>query len=269
MTQEISNRSYHDPNDSGLWKLVISISSREIMALMKHVEDKELKPRMMFRVPLEGEESTILRRIESAVYDNPRIMDDYSTEIIITTPKTVWVPAELLEDEESEASYLTEIYPAEDEDIFSNANEEEGCIATFLPGLLSFLNRTLPGCRIYSHIFLLNREFNGSHQDMSRIYVSIRDGEADLLAYRKGELLSASTHSWEAVADIAYYIFLLADAYSIDHEKMEVFISGTQENKKALETQMKEIISHVYLLKEPSGFRELDVPLAVAYSLER
>ena len=269
MTQETPTQRYHDPNDSGLWKLVISISHTEMMAIMKHTDDTEAKPQLMFRIPLEGEENMKLRQIEGAVYDNPRIMDDYATEIILTTPKTIWLPGEMMDDEELESSYFTEVYPCEPEDITSNSNEEEGCVFTFIPGLLSFLNRTLPGCRIYSHLFLLNREFQNKNANATRIYLSIRNGEFDMLAYHNGELVSASTHEWTGIADMAYYVFLLADAYTIDTSKLEVFISGAEENKKALEAEMKKILSHVYLLKEPKNFTELEVPLATAYSLEK
>lgn len=267
MAKEISIPHYHDPNDSGLWKLIISISKTEMSAIMKHTEDKNVKPQVMFRIPLEGDEDTLLQRIETAVYDHPKIMEDYSTEIILTTSKAVWVPSDLIEDEESEISYLTEIYPCEEEDIISNSNEEEGCIFTFIPGLLPFLNRTLPGCRIYSHIFLLNREFQTKNNAETRVYVSIREKEADILAYHQGELTSASTHSWNALSDIAYYVFLLADAYSIDPTKMEIFISGKEEEKKEMQSLIKEIVPYVFLLKEPKEFKELNVALATAYSL--
>lgn len=268
MTQDTTGQ-YYDSNDSGLWKLVISISGTEMSAIMKHLEDSEIKPRLMFRIPLEGDGTTLLRQIEAAVYDNPRIMEDYATEIILTTPKTIWTPAELIEDEDSETCYLTEVYPCEEEDITSNSNDEEACVYTFIPGLLSFLNRTLPGCRIYSHIFLLNRELQTKDSEEPRVYVSIRESEADILAYRSGKLISASTHAWNAVSDIAYFVFLLTDAYGLDPGKTEVFISGKPDNKLELLTRMKEIIPYVYQLKEPKTFHELDIPLATAYTLER
>lgn len=269
MTKDGTGRQFHDPNDSGLWKLVISISRREMSVVMKHIEDPGVKPQLMFRIPLEGDDAAILSQIEKAVYDYPKIMEDYATEIILTTGKAVWVPTDYMDDEEVEAGYLQEIYRCEPEDIHSNSNEEEGCVYTFIPGLLPFLNRTLPGCRIYSHIFILNRELQAKESEAPRVYVAIRENEADILAYRNGELLSASTHPWTAIADIAYYIFLMADAYSIAPDNLEVFLSGKPEPKKELQTLMKEIIPYVYLLKEPKTYGELDIPLAMAYSLER
>ena len=266
---EANNFQYQDSSDSGLWKMLISISDDEMIVIMKPTEEGLGKSQLMFRKPLTGSDSDKLQQIENSIYEHPRMMEDYATEVILTTGKAVWVPTDYVEDEEKEEKYLCAVYRADPADITSNSNEEESCIFSFLPGLLSFLNRTLPGCRVYSHQFLLNRELHGKNSGAPRVYVVIRRGRFDLIAYREGQLVSVSTHEWRAETDMAYYVYLLADAYDIDMEKMEVIVAGLKEEKKELEKILKEMTPNVYRLKEPSAYDDMKIPLAMAFALER
>lgn len=266
-----TSNSYHYPdgNDSGLWKIIMSVSPKEIIAVMKNTADKTVRPKIMFRTEIEGNEHEMLRRLESAVYDHPAIMDDYAIEIIVTTPKALWVPSDMIEDEETEEAYLTRIYPCDADDMMTNSNEEETCLFTFIAGLPSFINRTLPGCRIYSHQFILHRELQGKPTEFPRVYVNVREDDFDLLAYGEGKLLSVSTHDWEDTADISYYVFLLADAYQIDPKRMEIFVAGKNEPKSKLVEALKEMTGHVYQLKESEEYSEMGLPFEMTLAIDR
>lgn len=251
-------------NDTGLWKLFISIAPTGMAGILKRADSPERPPILLFRKSWEDNGSDFLHHIESTVYDNPRILDDFATRIIITAPKSLWIPAEMAEEDDYDEKYFTSIYPAESEDIFADFLDDKICLYTSAPGLKSFLNRTLPGCRIQSHISMLESSLGNNSSDLPVINVNIRQGEADILAYNQSHLISSSTQLWREIPDLAYRIFLLADAYGWPRHTLEINIIGSPEYSMALKEYLDQFVKNISIAEIPESMTELGIPYTLA-----
>lgn len=253
--------------DTGRWKLYLEVSADGMCALLKNIEGEE-KPIVLTKKEWEAKESEILANIENTVYDNPRILDDFATTIVITTDKALWIPTELTDDDEYDENLFTCVYPAERGDIFSDFGEDKVCLYTLAPGLNAFFQRTLPGCKITSHLSVLSRHFGDREaQKISArpeepakptIYVNIRKNYADIFAYYKGEMLCGAAHQWREWSDIAYKIFLIADTYRLNHSETTIEILAKEHHFESLYDALSEFFSEVKINDDRES--ETDLP---------
>ena len=158
--------------------------------------------------------------IETAVYDHPQLLEDFSTDLIISTRSTMWVPVSAIE-EEGEDVLFNLIYTAADDDIFMDEIGDKACLYSLAKGLQGFLRITLPGartrCQLSAAISRLDIPATGYH-----VFTDIREGEADIIAYRDGELLIAVTHPWRYPSEIAYHVLNIVELYGPENNvKME------------------------------------------------
>lgn len=209
--------------DTGQWQLTVEISSTGISAFLNNTEYEGVPTVRLFRQTWDEDPSRLLENIETTVFDNPRMLEDFATRLIITTPKSLWIPEDHTEDEEFDESYFTAVYPAASDDIMADFDSGEVCLYTLTPGLNSFLRRTLPGSRINSHMSVLKTLLRGleearrgSHSYASplrSVYVNVREGEADIFAFSDTEFLCGATHLWKEPEDLLYRTLLVETAY--------------------------------------------------------
>lgn len=255
-------------DDTAEWHLVIYISGQEMSAYLKNIENP-LEPVVTIFEDKWQEDETLLRHIETAVYDHPQLLDDFSTEIIICSSRPLWIPEDAAVDYEEQARLYNIVYKAEEGDILSETVNGMTCLFTLAPGLPAFLRRTLPGAKISSHLGVLVKRFISRGAEMPRIYVDIRDGMADFVALDDRKMLLASTQQWRTPDDIAYHIFNLMDIYSLDPNNTQVSLSGLRDVKQQLVKKLRDQISFVMLTMMPSAVQKTDMPITVAIALAR
>ncbi|MDE6218390.1 MAG: DUF3822 family protein [Muribaculaceae bacterium] len=264
-----------DLADTGQWRLIALISEEGMTACLRHSRAQAAPPAILFSNHWQDNGNNLLQKIENTVYDNPRLLDDYATEVIIQTPKALFVPSLLLDEIGIEEDLLGSVYPAEAEDIFTDnahgmaSEDKESCIYTLTPGLPAFLQRTLPGARISCHLSVLIEKFRHHTSEHTRIYADIRQKGADILAFNGKNLLSASVQPWESTADIAYRILLLMKSYNLGAENVEIRLSGLSDIKTELANILRKMIGYVVFNPEPSSVTEMGLPLPLAISLEK
>ena len=258
-----------DLSDTGQWRLVVSVAADGVSAALRAVDEAGTRPLLLFRESWTPEESSLLHRIETAVYDHPRLLDDFATEIVVTTSRALWVPAESLDTEGAEEELFTCVYPASPEDIHVDVQQDMACLYTLVPGLSGFLSRTMPGARIRSHQTLLHERFSRQASGTPRLYADIRDGEADFMAFDGRQLLCAATAPWRAPADAGYRLFLMADTYGLDISASEVHLSGRPEARSELAAMLRKTGVVVMIDPEPPAVAELGMSLAPALALAR
>lgn len=83
-----------DPSD---WRLVMVIGAGGIETYLRNVENPMDEVEILFREEWDGDTSTLLERVESAVYDHPQLLDDFAADIAIETPKALWIPEKIVE----------------------------------------------------------------------------------------------------------------------------------------------------------------------------
>lgn len=255
-------------DDTAYWRLTIYISRTGMSAYLKNEEDPTEPVMTLFSDTWKSDDESLLRRIETVVYDHPQLLDDFSTDIVISTDRAVWVPRKDAEDAGEEGLY-NKVYPAEEEDIFVDEIEGMECIYTLVPGLQPFIRRTLPGARTWCQQTVAVRRFRDRVADMPRIYIDIRENEADLIGFDGKKLLFSTTHPWRDKMEIPYHLFNLIDIFGLDPKNVQVSLSGKREIKMELMQFLRQYISYVMLTMMPSAVAGSDMPQAVAMLVSR
>lgn len=266
-------------DDTADWRLIIYISRTGMSAFLKNEEDPMEPLVNIFSDSWVRDDESLLRRIETVVYDHPQLLDDFSTEIVISTEKVLWIPKRQLElgdsNSEEETDYRDEsdlyniVYKGEEEDIFIDELNDKVCLYSLVPGLQAFIRRTLPGARTWCQQTLAVRRFADQVSDMPRLYVDIRDEEADYYAFDGRKLLLAATHGWRDKMDMAYQVFNICDIWKLDLSNTQVMLSGKRDVRTELMGILREHLQYVMLTMLPSSVSKSDLPLAVGFVIAR
>lgn len=254
-------------DDTAEWRLVVYMSTTGMSAYLKNIENPLEPEAVLFEERWEQDMSALLRRIETEVYDHPQLLDDFSTEIVVCTPRCIWVPESMAGDYESQSELFNKIYSAEEEDILCDTLHGMCCLYSPVAGLPAFLRRTLSGARVSSHLTVLARRFMNRGGDLPRIYVDIRENEVDFVVLDDKRLLLASTLQWHDPMDIAYHIFNIMDVYGLDSKNTQVSLSGMRDVKQILVKTLREKIAYVMLTMMPSAVSKTEMPIAAAIAL--
>lgn len=247
--------------DIGDWKLICVVSAAGMGAWLRNVDPTQ-EVVTLFDEKWDDSPESLLSRIENCVYDHPQVLDDFSADIAVVAPKTVWVPSELVTDDSDEAAMLyRQVYNALPEDVMTEQVEDATALFTLVPGLNAFLQRTFPGARVHSHMGVLCRRFRERAADMPRLYVDIRDGEADFIAFDMKNLLMSATHTWHDPADIQYHLFNIMNVFGLDPAATQVSLSGDGTLKTALMQELRKTLKYVMLTMMPGIGARSGMPL--------
>ena len=251
------------------WRLICVISSRRMCAYLKHTDPtRDLE--VLFDESWRDDSSSLLSRIENLVYDHPQVLDDFSADIIIVAPHTIWVPTSIVEDDEEQIDTLfNRVYEAEPQDISASEVDDATALFSLLPGLNAFLQRTFPGARIHSHLAVMAQRFRDRSCDMTRVYIDVRDNEADFIAFDHRNLLMGATHTWHDPADIQYHLFNIMNVYNLDPRTTQVSLSGIRDIKNQLIDELRKQLDFVMLTMLPTLSTKVAMPLAGALMLRR
>lgn len=256
-------------SDTGQWRLIVDISDRGMSAVLKNTESDYVPPVLVMKAEWSPDSANLLEWIESAVYDHPRLLDDFATHIIITTPSALWIPAELTDDEEFDEKLFTVVYPSKTEDINADFGGDEVCLYTLTPGLNSFLQRTMPGCKITSHLSVLKKEFEKlvkgeTFAEDTGLFINIRDGYADIFAFSNGDFICGASHPWLAMEDIAYKTLLMCRAYDLPFRETNTVIVPGKLNPDELKSFFSRFFKEVSVTSMPALSSQHGVPVAEA-----
>lgn len=258
--------------DTGQWRLVIAISFSGMTAYFRNVMDLSMDPIAFLNKEWQADEDNLLGLVEEAVYDNPRILDDFATQIILYTSKSLWIPEELTDEDEFDEKYFTSVYNVAAEDIFADFGDEEVCLYSMAPGLNSFLQRTVPGCKITSHLTILKKTFSDLEREaclmyphyQNSIYLNCRDSETDFFAFGKKKFLSGSTHQWRNFNDLIYQALLLANVYKLNPRETRLYIMGAEGLAEGLDHDIRPFFPLNAVIRMPAFSEKYNIPVAAA-----
>lgn len=214
-----------DYADTGQWRLILRIRKDGMSAHLENTLHEGIEPQELFSARWEADSEQMLRNIENAVYDHPRVLDDFSARIIIYDRKIAFMPTAMAEETEgAEENIFLALYDGDADDVMSESDGDITAAYAPAPGLKGFLNRTFPGARIGCN--LMNMLRNVRKGEGIRLHIAVRDAEADFILLRGEELLAAVTHDCRADDDIIYHGFNLMDVYSLEPASTRVAIHG-------------------------------------------
>lgn len=255
-------------DDAAYWRLTVYISDGEMSAYLKNEEDPTEPVATLFEERWNPSGEDLLRKIENVIYDHPQLLEDFSTDIVISTDKTLWVPSAILAAEGEEYLY-NKVYQAEEEDIFVDETDDMACLYTLTPGLQTFLRRTLPGARTWCQQTVAVRRFRDRTADMPRIYIDLRKGEADYIGFDGRKMLFATTHPMRDKSEVIRQLFNLTEVFGIDSKECQVSISGPRDLKTEIVKRLREHLTYVMLTMLPSAVVKSEMPMAVAMLVSR
>lgn len=251
-------------DDVADWHLICVIAADGMCAYLKHT-DPTHEIITLFEQKWEPDEEGLLEMIEKTVYDHPQVLEDFSADICVVAPNSLWVPTDLLDDDEDTAydMYKT-VYGLDAKDVLEDEIGEATCLYALTSGLRGFLQRTFPGSNIRSHLGVMVKRFSERSADMPRVYLDIRDKEVDIIAFESDRMISAATQCWNAPDDIQYHLFNLLNVYHLDPQNVQVSLSGLKDIKNELLVSLRNRISYVMLTMVPTVSAKAGMPLPAA-----
>lgn len=205
-----------DYADTGQWRLLVDISTTGISAFLENTlhEDVELQP--LFSSSWDENPDSLLENIENAVYDHPRVLDDFATRINVHDPRAIMVPEGFeTEDEGTEESVYAELFDAKESDVFIDRHDGVCAVYSLCPGLKGFLSRTFPGSRIECNL-MHSLKKTPTPESGYNLHIANSNGETVFILLGIDGLLSASSHVCRDGADIAYHAFNILDVYGVN-----------------------------------------------------
>lgn len=215
-----------DYADTGQWRLIVKVKASGISAFIENTIHTDLEPQLLFATEWEANDGNLLQNIENAVYDHPRVLDDFSACVIVYDPKTLFMPTVVMEETEgAEETVYTAIYDADPAEVMVDVDSDLTAAHCLARGLKGFLNRTFPGAKIESNLMNQVRRLRLGNEGV-RLYVQVRETESDFILLDSHNLLSASTHPVNGATDVAYHAFNIMDVYGLRPLSTPIVLSG-------------------------------------------
>lgn len=219
--------------DTGQWRLLLKIGCTGLEAFLENTLHPEIEEQPLCAVSWDFNKDMLRQNIEDAVYNNPRLLDDFATRVILYDPRTLFIPTEIAEQAVgAEEEIYKKVYAAEDSDIMCDRDGDITAAWCLAPGVKSFLLRTFPGARITANLMEQTRQLRKENKGHT-IHAIARKGEVDMIFLSDNNLISASTHEWGHTDDIAYLAINLIDVYGFDPKTVNIILHDAPADTEA------------------------------------
>lgn len=219
--------------DTGQWRLLLKIGCTGLEAFLENTLHSEIEPQPLCDVKWSLNKDALKQNIEDAVYNNPRLLDDFATRIILYDPRTLFIPTVKAEEMAGAEEYLyKKVYAAEEQDIMTDCDRDITAVWSLAPGVKGFLMRTFPGARISCNLMEKVRQKRKGNPGVT-LFAEARKGEVDVILLENGNLLSASTHEWHHSDDIAFLAMNLLEVYGKKLAETKVIMEGASDQTEA------------------------------------
>lgn len=219
--------------DTGQWRLLLNINRTGLEAFLENTLHADLPPQLLCKAHWDLNKDRLRENIEEAVYNNPRLLDDFATRIVIYDTRTLFVPTEIADEAlGNEEELYKKVFDADDADIMSDRDRDITALWSPAPGIKAFLMRTFPGSRITCNLLNKVRELRKTNSGIS-LFAFARENEADIILLDGDNLLSASSHEWSHTDDIAFLTLNLLDIYGIKPSDAGISLIGASDDTEA------------------------------------
>ncbi|MCH5239065.1 MAG: DUF3822 family protein [Muribaculaceae bacterium] len=208
--------------DTGQWRLILNIGLSGLQAELNNTIHPELPPQPLCNVSWQPDKEKLRENIEEAIYNNPRLLDDFATTITIFDPLTLFIPTDIAEEKNSaEEDLYKKVFPSLDEDIMNDRDNDITAVWSLAPGVKSLLLRSFPGARITCNLMQLVKRLRKSNARLS-LFLNNRGNEIDLILLDANRLISASTHPVSNQENIDEMVERLLSAYAVSKERVNI-----------------------------------------------
>lgn len=197
-----------------------------------------------------GDPADSLRKIEDAIYEDPVILDDYTTSILVRPVRMIFVPdARLGADtaaEDAEA-LLSQVDATEAKDVWIEP-QGHGLTAIFSTpaGVRDFLSRTFPTEDVHLALRpMLGHVLLRENDPGRKMWVHLDAGTLDVVAVSDGRPVLVNTREYVEAADAAYYIVYALGAIGFDAARTDLRLSGREDLRRELMPMLRRHIDSV------------------------
>ena len=205
-------------------------------------------------------ESSYVKALEEAVYDNPLLLADFRrVDVIVDTDRFTIMPADVAADIDTALAVVDAALPGVDvvEETVESALVEQGAVLFMkVPvDVAAFLRRTFNNPAISHHLVPLCRYFaeSGKLGNNGRVYVNFRQHALDIIPFGNDTLSLANTFVFNDVADAVYYIMACRDALGLAGSNNEVFVAGNPDVREGITPLLRRYIGYVMPVIFPSA----------------
>lgn len=248
-----------DLADTGQWRLILHIDEGGMSGWLATATPGDIPPGALFGARWADRRDNILKEIENTVYDHPRVLDDYSTDIILATDRVMWVPESELEVDNAEETIYTALFPTLGGEAMADTLGPVPALFTSGAGLKAFIGRTFAGARVRCQMSL-TAAAACTPSSRARVIIDIRQGKADMVIADRGDFKAGVSHDWGAPADIVYHLFQLLDVLAVDASGADILLAGDPATAQAV----ADILSALPSLPAVAIHDSSSMPLSVA-----
>ena len=246
-----------DFSDHKRWKLLLIVGERGLDAAFFDREGRQGVPYMSRRWNCDP--TQVLGQVEDALYDDPRLLDDYDTSILISPRATLLVPPAMFDPKDTAANTeaLSALDQSEHKDVWHEPLDEAIALYSTAEGLRDFLRRTFLTEDMHHLLRPMTDYFSrkAGAEGGWKMWVDLGPGVMDIVAYGNGRLLYANRwHYTGGAEDAAYYLLFIFRTLGLPEDSAELYLSGSQELRRAISPMLRRHISYVSQTLLPSAY---------------
>jgi len=225
----IQKKSLPDISDHARWRLLLTVGESCVRAVF---HDQAAKRQLLYLDRnWHCDPADALGRIEDAIYEDPAILDDYITGILVRPTRMILVPSAEIDpgDEEAAADMLSLLDLSENKDVWIEPVEASLTAVFSTPaGVKDFLLRSFPTEDVHFALRpMLAYLLSGQTPVAERVWVHFDERTLDIVAMAGGMPVLVNTRAYNDPADAAYYIIMAMRALSLSESDAEVMLSGS------------------------------------------
>lgn len=188
------------------------------------------------------------RRLEDAVYDNPVLLNDYSsTTVAVHSQRFALMPAAINDAALARQVLETSMASIDGEVLMCDIKNTDAAIVCDLPqGVTAFLQRTFANPVLLHHLAPLCAYCASAYADDNGcLHVNLSDKETHIVATRNGKLQMANTFQYRHLDDVVYFVLAVFKECRFDAQVDKVMLTGDNAQRTQLAEQLRQWIAYV------------------------
>ena len=184
--------------------------------------------------------------LETAVYDTPLLLEDYSrTTIALHSQHFVVMPAELMP--KADLVFKATFSSLDGELMTCKVKNTDAAIACDLPnGVTAFLKRTFGNPELLHHLAPLIAYCAEAYADDNGcLHININKEVAHIVATLGGKLQLANTYPYRSLDDVIYFALAAFKECHFDSRADKIILSGDNELRSQLAEQLRQRVAYV------------------------
>jgi len=238
-----------DFSDHRTWRLHLTVGMRGLDAVFFNATARECVPYLSRR--WQCADADVLKNIENAVYEDPLLLDDYDTTILICPKATLFVPPSMIDpdDEDAVCRALDAVDAAEHKDVWCEPVADATALYSTPCGVKDFLGRSFLTEDVHHIVrpFVEHFQAKAAGGAGEKMWVHLGADRMDMIVFRDGRLVNASFRYCAPGPDAVYFILFAWDTFGLDPMRGELRISGIDKYRRSVMDPLRRHINYVSL----------------------